>query len=91
MGNVFKRLIVDYLKALPFIDPNIYIIKGSIGQGNWANVPWVSIYDKRITTSAIEGVYIVYLLSEDGEILYLTLNQVLYYAFTWTIYKQRNI
>ncbi|MGB4607916.1 MAG: DUF3578 domain-containing protein [Sedimentibacter sp.] len=91
MGNVFKRLIVEYLKALPFIDPNIYIIKGSIGQGNWANVPWVSIYDKRITTSAIEGVYIVYLLSEDGEILYLTLNQVLYYAFTWTIYKQRNI
>lgn len=75
MGNVFKRLIVEYLKALPFIDPNIYIIKGSIGQGNWANVPWVSIYDKRITTSAIEGVYIVYLLSEDGEILYLTLNQ----------------
>src|SRR5690606_13649385 len=37
--------------------------------------PWIAIYDKRITTTAQEGVYIVYLFSADMERVYLTLNQ----------------
>ena len=52
-----------------------YIVKGSVGQGEWANVPWVAIYDKNITTSAQKGEYIVYLLSVYDKILYLTFNQ----------------
>lgn len=52
-----------------------YIVKGSVGQGNWAIVPWVAIFDEKITNKAGKGVYIVYLLSADGNTLYLTLNQ----------------
>lgn len=50
-------------------------MKGSIGQGDLAAVPWVAIYDKKITTSVQKGEYIVYLLSEKDKTLYLTFNQ----------------
>ncbi len=57
------------------IDSKSYLVTGSVGQGNWANVPWICIFDRSITTSATRGVYIVYLLSADTNTLYLTFNQ----------------
>ena len=54
---------------------NGYLINSSAGKGNWADVPWIAIMDKRITTTALEGVYIVYLMSADCSSIYLTLNQ----------------
>lgn len=52
-----------------------YRITGSVGVGNWSSVPWLCVFDKKITESATKGVYIVYLLSKDTNRLYLTLNQ----------------
>lgn len=52
-----------------------YKAKGSVGAGRWTDVPWIAIFDKRITTSAQKGVYIVYLLNKDTKELFLTLNQ----------------
>jgi len=75
MGEVFRKTIVGTIHSFPFIDQKKYLIKGSIGQGNWASVPWVCIFDRRVTTTAQQGVFIVYLLSEDGNTLFLTLNQ----------------
>lgn len=57
------------------VDSKEYKVVGSVGQGNWAKVPWLAIFRKDITLSAQNGVYIVYLLSSDGNSLYLTLNQ----------------
>lgn len=58
-----------------FITPSEYVVTGSPGQGNWASVPWVGVFNKSITTSATKGVYIVYLFSSDCESVYLTFNQ----------------
>jgi len=55
-------------------DENL-IIKGSAGQGGWTSCPWIAAYNKEITTTIQEGIYIVYLFSEDMERVYLTLNQ----------------
>ncbi|WP_064467554.1 MrcB family domain-containing protein [Lederbergia galactosidilytica] len=52
-----------------------YLVSGSVGQGNWATVPWIAIMNKMITTSTQRGYYIVYLFSEDMKKLYLTLAQ----------------
>ena len=52
-----------------------YIVRGSAGQGNWAKVPWVAIYDRFITDTAQEGFYLVYLVKEDFSGVYLSLNQ----------------
>jgi 5-methylcytosine-specific restriction enzyme A len=52
-----------------------YKIEGSPGQGNWAGVPWIGIFDKLITESAQSGYYLVYLVAEDCSGIYLSLNQ----------------
>lgn len=54
---------------------NNYKIKPSVGIGNRSEIPWVAIFDKRISTKASEGVYIVYLFTSDYSKVYLSLNQ----------------
>ena len=51
------------------------IVQGSPGQGNWAAVPWISIFDPAITTSATRGYYAVYLFHATEAIVHLSLNQ----------------
>lgn len=74
-GDYIRKTIPNNFFATGLIDKNIYDIKSSVGQGNWAQVPWIGIFRREITTSAMNGVYIVYLLSSDGKSLYLTFNQ----------------
>ncbi|GEK28600.1 MrcB family domain-containing protein [Furfurilactobacillus siliginis] len=52
-----------------------YLTKASSGQGNWATIPWVGIFDKKISTSAEGGYDIVYLFKSDYSGVYLSLNQ----------------
>jgi 5-methylcytosine-specific restriction enzyme A len=51
------------------------MVEGSPGQGNWATVPWISIFDPAITTSATRGYYVVYLFHANAPIVHLSLNQ----------------
>jgi 5-methylcytosine-specific restriction protein A len=51
------------------------IVQASPGQGNWAAVPWISIFDPAITTSATRGYYVVYLFHATKKIVHLSLNQ----------------
>lgn len=75
MGSFFRNEIPNIIYSTGIVDSKTHLITGSIGQGQWATVPWVCIFDRSITTSATKGVYIVYLLSKDGNTLYLTFNQ----------------
>lgn len=72
-GKLVRRDITSLIDAQ--LQANIYKVKGSVGAGRWTDVPWIAVFDKRITTSAQRGVYIVYLLNKDTKELYLTLNQ----------------
>jgi 5-methylcytosine-specific restriction protein A len=51
------------------------IVQGSPGQGNWAAVPWIAIFDPAITNSATRGFYAVYLFHADKPAVTLSLNQ----------------
>ena len=42
-----------------------YKVEGSPGQGNWAKVPWISVFDLLVTDSAQRGYYPVYLFRND--------------------------
>lgn len=75
MGSFVRNEMTTEITRLPFIDHSQYVVTGSVGQGNWAAVPWLAIMNKNITTSTQRGYYIVYLFSEDMERLYLTLAQ----------------
>ncbi|UQZ34838.1 DUF3578 domain-containing protein [Paenibacillus sp. PK3_47] len=74
LGTLFRQTLPSELRKLPFLDDQ-YKIQGSVGQGNWATVPWLAIMDKRITETTQRGEYVVYLFAEDMSEVYLTFNQ----------------
>src|SRR4051812_34169741 len=49
--------------------------KGSHGQGNWTDVPWLAVFDPVVTASAKRGYYAVYLFAADMSSVVLSLNQ----------------
>ncbi|TOY84133.1 DUF3578 domain-containing protein [Levilactobacillus brevis] len=57
--------------------------KGSAGNGNWATVPWLALFDTKISGSAQKGFYLVYLFSPDLNCVYLSLNQ------GWSFYRKK--
>ena len=68
--NVLEKIIKN------FDDKEIDIeVKASCGTGSWTYYPWIAIFNPNITRTIQEGVYIVYLFSEDMKRVYLTLNQ----------------
>lgn len=75
LGEYFRNEIPDEIYETGIVDEEKYLVKGSVGNGNWAAVPWVCVFDRNITNSATKGVYIVYLLAKDCQTLYLTFNQ----------------
>lgn len=72
-GNLVRHDIAQMIQEK--VNRSIYKVKGSVGAGRWTDVPWIAVFDTRITSSAQRGVYIVYLLNKDTKELYLTLNQ----------------
>ncbi len=57
-------------------------VKASVGQGNWASVPWIALMDQRETTTTQHWIYVVYLFREDMSGVYLTFNQGVTQLFT---------
>jgi hypothetical protein len=52
-----------------------YKVAGSPGKGNWAETPWVAVFDRLVTETAQRGYYIVYLFRRDGQAVWLSLGQ----------------
>jgi len=64
------------LEALPAVRSHPRVrVSWSLGQGNWARVPWIALADERETTSTQRGIYGAFLFPEDMSGVYLTLNQ----------------
>jgi len=55
LGQYVRGQAPEIIKSLGFVDRDQYNVKGSVGQGNWAQVPWISILDKSVTASTQEG------------------------------------
>ncbi|WOI26048.1 DUF3578 domain-containing protein [Cobetia amphilecti] len=75
IAALFKVDIGGRVKTFVHTKHPDFIVKASVGAGNWANVPWISMLNPRITTSTKDGVYPVYLFKADGSGFYLSLNQ----------------
>lgn len=74
LGELVRKTIPNQLKQIPFVTEELKV-QASVGQGNWAAIPWIAIMDKRITGTTQQGEYVVYLFSEDMKRVYLTLMQ----------------
>lgn len=73
VGDLVKNKMVEELKNIE--DLKGYEIKGSIGNGRFASVPWVAIMNKEVTKATTKGFYVAFLFRADGEKVFLTLNQ----------------
>ena len=82
LANYFRRepkqYIESYIKKTGFHFN--YDVKSSVGNGRWAIIPWIVLFDTDISNSATEGIYIAYLFAEDMSKVYLSLAQ------GWTYY-----
>ncbi|WP_158698119.1 MrcB family domain-containing protein [Staphylococcus simulans] len=76
-GEKYKNLVDKQLTE--YIKKNFNIedkkIGGSVGAGNYSNVPWVAIFNPEISTTTQEGYYLVYLFHPEGKGVYLVLEQ----------------
>lgn len=75
-----KKIITDIIE-IATINTQEYKLKGSMGQGNWAEIPWIALFDKEITETATKGYDIVYLFTADMTGFYISLNQ------GWTYFR----
>ena len=50
-------------------------VKVSVGQGQWAEVPWIGVFNPEVTEVATNGIYVVYLFSANLEKVYLCQGQ----------------
>lgn len=74
MASLIRDTIPTLIQPL-ISDGQRYLVKGSPGQGGWADVPWVAIFDRLVTESAQNGYYLVYLFDCEAKKIYLSLNQ----------------
>jgi 5-methylcytosine-specific restriction protein A len=51
------------------------IWKASVGQGGWADSPWLAIFDPLVTTTVQHGYFPFFLFDKDLDNLYLSFNQ----------------
>nr|WP_244871462.1 DUF3578 domain-containing protein [Paenibacillus azoreducens] len=47
LGTLLRQTIPELIRSLSIIDPN-YKIRGSVGQGNWVNIPWIAVMDRQL-------------------------------------------
>lgn len=74
-GHLGQLVTEDIPAAVQAIVGPKWTVRGSIGMGRTAEVPWVALYPPDSSASAQAGFYAVYLFAADGSALYLSLNQ----------------
>ena len=74
-ANLFRKELKQEIEHIVKQTFESFDVKASVGAGNWANVPWISILNPAITSTTQDGIYPVYLFNADGSGFYLSLNQ----------------
>ena len=75
-----KEYYQKFVKELPlylykYFNKDKYLIKASVGAGQKSEIPWLCIFNKSVTTSATQGIYICFLFRKDMSGFYLELGQ----------------
>lgn len=75
-NKLAKIIRTDLPKTLDGLLNNEKIkVKGSSGQGQWAEVPWIAFLHTEITDSTQSGYYVAYLFKANMDGVYISLNQ----------------
>ncbi|MDE7221804.1 MAG: DUF3578 domain-containing protein [Ureaplasma sp.] len=75
-SEVYNTLIREIPNELTrMLNRKDLLIKGSMGQGNKTQYPWVAIMNRSLTNTTQKGLYIVYLFKKNMTGFYITLAQ----------------
>lgn len=74
-GNFVRHEVAQQAKNIAAFRSDDLIVKASVGQGNWAAVPWVAFFDTIETDTATRGIYVVFLINSDSQEIFLSMNQ----------------
>lgn len=69
--QLVEKKLPEYIREV--LNDDKFKVSGSVGAGRWAEVPWVGIFNKNITTSAQKGFYVCYLFGNGMDSVYLTI------------------
>ncbi|MBI3229501.1 MAG: DUF3578 domain-containing protein, partial [Burkholderiales bacterium] len=75
-NSLANYITTDFKNAITASSPQQienYKIAASAGKGAWADVPWLSILNEKITNTTSDGIYPAYLFCADGSGVYLNL------------------
>ena len=75
IANAIRKDLSEKVKSIIEEHYPTYIVSGSAGAGNWANVPWLSILNPTITKTTQDGIYPGYLFRPDGNGVYLSIGR----------------
>ena len=75
VGFAEKEAVQDIMGHLSLNESDDLFVKASLGEGNWANVPWIAFLSRMVTSSTTYGYYPVYLWSADCQTIYLSMGQ----------------
>lgn len=95
--NSNKAYYIEFVKNMPeylykYFDKDKYLVKASVGAGQKSEIPWVCIFNRKITTSATQGIYICYLFKSDMSGFYLVLGQgITTFTELYGVDKYKNI
>jgi 5-methylcytosine-specific restriction enzyme A len=83
LGEFVRGAVKNIIATEAGLNSDRYLVAGSVGQGQWAEIPWISIYLRNLTVSATRGYYIVYLFTANMDGVYISLNQ------GWTYFREK--
>jgi len=83
LGVLVRTKLPSLIYSIGDVSESQYLVQGSVGQGNWATVPWLCVFDREITKSAQSGFYAVYLFDSKARGVYLSLNM------GWTQFEKK--
>lgn len=70
-----QRHLQEVRKRLPDLLPPGMLVRTSGAGQSLPVVPWIALLDKDVTTTALQGLYVVYLYRKDLTRVYLSMNQ----------------
>jgi 5-methylcytosine-specific restriction protein A len=82
LAKFIRRDVVNTIISEASLNTDYYKVTGSAGQGKWAEIPWIAIFDRQITETAQEGYYIIYFFRKDMSGVYLLLDM------GWTFFEK---
>ncbi|MCF3962248.1 MrcB family domain-containing protein [Streptomyces fuscigenes] len=74
-GVVGQQILRDVKNRKDLGLPEPLFARGYGGQSTAAATPWIGVYDPRINSEAVDGVYLAYIFSTDLRTVWLTLQQ----------------